>query len=353
MRQLEHCFTSTPPPHRCYDGREGIGLIIGYSNRMSSFLTHTIFIDGQAGTTGLQLAAWLGKHPRIRLLAVEERFRKDATHRAALMRSADAVALCLPDDAAKEAVDLAPDARFLDASTAHRVAKGWVYGLPELSPAQREALRGARRVANPGCYPTGFALSVRPLIEGGLLGADVPLRLHAVSGYSGGGKAMIAKYRAWDDPAWRTRPYALSLRHKHLPEMRRYTGTAWTPLFSPAVGHYHNGMVVQVGLFAGELGGAGARDVREVLAERYRGEPFVHVHDAIAEHGLEDGFLSPTGRNGSNHLDLFVFGHDAQVLIVSRYDNLGKGAAGAAVQNLNLMLGLPETLGLEESACPQ
>ena len=318
-----------------------------------SFLTHTIFIDGQAGTTGLQLAAWLERHPRIRLLAAQERFRKDAAHRAALMQDADAVALCLPDDAAKEAVRLAPEGRFLDASTAHRVAAGWVYGLPELAPAQREALRGARRVANPGCYPTGFALSVRPLIESGLLGPEVPLRLHAVSGYSGGGKALIAKYRACDDPAWGTRPYALSLRHKHLPEMRQHAGTAATPLFSPAVGHYHNGIVAQVGLFAGELGGAGAREVREVLAERYRGEPFVHVHDADAEDALEDGFLSPTGRNGSNHLDLFVFGHDTQVLIVSRYDNLGKGAAGAAVQNLNLMLGLPETSGLEEYACPQ
>lgn len=316
-------------------------------------MTHTIFIDGQAGTTGLQLAAWLEKHPRIRLLAVEERFRKDAAQRAALMQSADAVALCLPDNAAKEALRLAPQARFLDASTAHRVAEGWVYGLPELAPAQRQALRGARRVANPGCYPTGFALSVRPLIESGLLGADVPLRLHAVSGYSGGGRAMIANYRACDDPAWRTRPYALSLRHKHLPEMRRYAGTATTPLFSPAVGHYHNGLVVQVGLFADELGGAGASEVRGVLTDRYRGEPFVHVHDAGAADALDDGFLSPTGRNGSNHLDLFVFGHDAQVLIVSRYDNLGKGAAGAAVQNLNLMLGLPETLGLEEHACPQ
>lgn len=311
-------------------------------------MTNAVFIDGQAGTTGLQLGARLAKHPRIRLLAVEARFRKDAARRAALFRAADAVALCLPDDAAKEAVSLAPDARLLDASSAHRVADGWVYGLPELAPRQRDAIRGARRVANPGCYPTGFIVSVRPLIDTGLLRRDVPLRLHAVSGYSGGGKALIAKYRACDRPAWRARPYALGLDHKHVPEMRAYGGTAQAPLFSPAVGHYHSGMVVQVGLFASELDGASADDVRAVLAERYRDEPFIHVHDRESDHALDDGFLAPTGRNGTNHLDLFVFGHETQTLIVSRYDNLGKGAAGAAVQNLNLMLGLPETMGLED-----
>ena len=313
-------------------------------------MTHTVFIDGQAGTTGLQLAERLAKHPRIRLLAVEERLRKDAARRQALAQEADAVVLCLPDAAAAAAARLAPGARVLDASTAHRVADGWVYGLPELAPAQREAIAGAARVANPGCYPSGFVLSVRPLIDGGLLCADVPLRLHAVSGYSGGGKALIARYRACDRPALRARPYALTLRHKHLPEMRVYAGTEATPLFSPAVGHYHSGMLVQVGLFATELGGAGADDVHQVLAERYRGERFVHVQPRGGEDALDAGFLSPTGRNGTNHLDIFVFGHNEQTLIVSRYDNLGKGAAGAAVQNLNLMLGLPETMGLEDAA---
>ena len=310
-------------------------------------MTNAVFIDGGAGTTGLQLGARLANHPRIRLLPVDERSRKDAAQRAALFRAADAVVLCLPDAAAKEAVRLAPDARFLDASTAHRLANGWVYGLPELAPAaQRDAIRRAARVANPGCYPTGFIVSVRPLIDAGLLRRDVPLRLHAVSGYSGGGKAMIAKYRACDDPAWRARPYALDLDHKHVAEMRAYAGTAHAPIFSPSVAHYHSGMLVHVSLFASELGGAGARDVRAVLAARYRDEPFIHV--ACGRDALEDGFLSPTGRNGTNHLDLFVFGHETQTHIVSRYDNLGKGAAGAAVQNLNLMLGLPETMGLED-----
>lgn len=314
-------------------------------------MAHTVFIDGQAGTTGLQLAQRLAKHPRIHLLTVEEQLRKDAAHRQALAREADAVVLCLPDAAAKEIVRLAPRARFLDASTAHRVADGWVYGLPELVPTQREAIRGAARVTNPGCYPTGFVLSVRPLIDSGLLRAHVPLRLHAVSGYSGGGKAMIAQYLACDRPAMRTRPYALTLRHKHLPEMRVYAGTAAVPLFSPAVGHYHSGMLVQVGLFATELAGASAGDVHDVLVERYRRERFVHVQPRGGEDALDAGFLSPTGRNGTNHLDIFVFGHHEQTLIVSRYDNLGKGAAGAAVQNLNLMLDLPESMGLEDTEC--
>ena len=318
-------------------------------------MAHTVFIDGQAGTTGLQLAQRLAKHPHVRLLAVAERFRKDPARRRELARTADAAVLCLPDEAAREAVCAAPDARWLDASTAHRVADGWVYGLPELAPTQREAIRDAARVANPGCYPTGFLLSVRPLIDAGLLGADVPLRLHAVSGYSGGGKALIEKYRAGDPAEWRVRAYALDLQHKHLPEMRVYAGTEAAPLFSPFVGHYHSGMVAQVGLFASELGGAGAREVWQVLADRYQREPFVHVHPpawaSARESAPDDGFLSPTCRNGTNHLDLFVFGHREQALIVSRYDNLGKGAAGAAVQNLNLMLGLPETMGLEEIPC--
>lgn len=312
-------------------------------------MSATVFIDGQAGTTGLELAARLTDHPAIEVLAIEERLRKDPRRRRELIRQADATVLCLPDDAARQALELAPERRFLDASTAHRVASGWTYGLPELSPDNRNAIRAAERVANPGCYPTGFVLSVRPLIEAGLLDADVPLRLNAISGYSGGGKSLIAKYQSCDRPAWRTRPYGLGLTHKHLPEMRVYAKTNRAPIFAPSVGHYYSGMLVQVALFACELNkGADAAAVRRVLAERYAGEPFVHVLDAdAADAALDEGFLSPTVRNGSNHLDMMVFGHSEQLLIVSRYDNLGKGAAGAALQNLNLMLGLPETAGLD------
>ena len=306
-----------------------------------------VFIDGQAGTTGLEIAARLAGRRDVELLAIDEHLRKDDGARRELMRRADIVVLCLPDDAAKAAVALAPEARFLDASTAHRTSPGWTYGLPELGSSQREAIRTSARVANPGCYPTGFVLSVRPLIEAGLLDPALPLRLHAVSGYSGGGKSMIAKYESCDAPALRSRPYGFSLAHKHVPEMQCYAKTASAPLFAPSVGHYYRGMLVQVALFTRELSGdKKPADVWRVLADRYRDEPFVHVHDLHPEAALDDGFLSPTARNDSNHLDLMVFANDEQLLIVSRYDNLGKGAAGAAVQNLNLMLGLPETEGL-------
>lgn len=311
-------------------------------------MTHRVFIDGQAGTTGLELATRLSGHAGIEVLAIDERFRKDAARRRELFEEADVVALCLPDDAARDAVALAPHARFLDASTAHRTSQGWTYGLPELAPGQREAICTSARVSNPGCYPTGFVLSVRPLVEAGVIGPDLPLRLHAVSGYSGGGNRMIAQYQVCDRPELRSRAYGLGLVHKHVPEMQTYAKTDLAPLFAPSVGHYYRGMLVQVALFASELeGNAGPADVWHTLADRYRDEPFIHVHGLRPEAVLDDGFLSPTARNGTNHLDLMVFGNDEQLLIVSRYDNLGKGAAGAAVQNLNLMLGLTETTGLD------
>lgn len=281
------------------------------------------------------------------MLVIEEERRKDDSRRQALMRQADVVVLCLPDDAARRAVELAPGARFLDASTAHRVAADWVYGLPEIEPEQRGRIGDARRVSNPGCYPTGFVLAVRPLIEAGMLLARTPLKVNALSGYSGGGKSLIAKYRACDSEAMRTRPYGLALRHKHVPEMHRHSLTESAPLFVPEVGHFRQGMLVQVPFFARELAGARADAVRDVLSERYADEPFVHVHGfPVAEEALDAGFLSPTERNGSNDLDLMVFGHDEQVLVLARYDNLGKGASGAAVQNLNIMLGLPEATGV-------
>ena len=196
-------------------------------------MPYSVFIDGHAGTTGLELAARLSGHVGIESLAIEDRFRKDAGRRKELFEQADVVALCLPDDAAREAVELRPATRFLDASTAHRTSADWTYGLPELGPGQREAIRASARVANPGCYPTGFVLGIRPLVEAGLLSPDLPLRLHAVSGYSGGGKTLIAKYEACDAPALRSRPYGLTLAHKHVPEMHRYAKLDAAPLFSP------------------------------------------------------------------------------------------------------------------------
>ena len=309
---------------------------------------HKVFIDGQAGTTGLELAERLSARDDIELLTVPAAQRKDAACRASLHAAADVAILCLPDAAARAAAALAPAARYIDASTAHRVAPGWIYGLPELTASARGAIAKARRVANPGCYPTGFSLSVRPLIDAGLLAPETPLRVNAVSGYSGGGKALIAKHEACAaGPPWRTQAYALTLNHKHVPEMQRYAGTAAAPLFAPMVGHYFKGILTQVPLFRSELRrGATAADVQEALATRYAGEPFVKVLPLGEAPAGDDGFLDPTACNDTNRIELMVFGSEEHVLLCARFDNLGKGAAGAAVQNLNLMLGLPETTGL-------
>jgi N-acetyl-gamma-glutamyl-phosphate reductase len=313
-----------------------------------------VFIDGQAGTTGLEIAARLAPRSDIELLEIGAQLRKDLGRRAELLNSADLVVLCLPDDAAREAVALIenPRVKVLDASTAHRVAEGWTYGLPELTGEQRDAIRSAQRVSNPGCYPTGFVLSVRPLIEAGVLDAGLPLRVHAVSGYSGGGRAMIERYQAQPDGGERLRApraYGLSLAHKHVAEMQRYAGTVSRPLFAPMVGDYYKGMLVHVALFLRELRGIGsAADVHALLAERYAHEPCVDVLELNAPEALEEGaYLAPTAANDTNRIDVMVFGNDEHVLLVTRYDNLGKGASGAAVQNLNLMLGTDELTGLK------
>jgi N-acetyl-gamma-glutamyl-phosphate reductase len=310
-----------------------------------------IFIDGEAGTTGLQLAQRLTARQDLELLRIDPSKRKDSVARASMLASADIAVLCLPDDAAREAVKLAGDScRILDASTVHRTADGWVYGLPEMSRSQRQAIAGAEKVANPGCYPQGFILLTRPLIEADLLSASLPLRVHALSGYSGGGRPMIEAYEKFDSitrERWNSRPYALSLQHKHVPEMQRYAGCTKAPLFAPTVGNYYQGMLVQLPLFRSELNSpASPAEVRELLADRYADEPFIDVLPTGAESALEAGFLAPTACNNSNRIELMVFGHSEQMLLVARYDNLGKGAAGAAVQNLNLMMGVEETTGL-------
>ncbi len=310
-----------------------------------------IFIDGEAGTTGLQLAQRLAERQDLELLRIDPSERKDPQARARMLAAADIAVLCLPDDAAREAVALAADrCRILDASTAHRVAEGWVYGLPEMSRSQRETIASAEKVTNPGCYPQGFILLARPLIEANLLPESLPLRVHALSGYSGGGRPMIEAYECFDRATrerWNTRPYALNLQHKHVPEMQRYAGCASAPLFAPSVGNYHQGMLVQLPLFRSELNNHASADaIRETLADRYADEPFVHVLPTGAESALEEGFLAPTACNDSNRIELMVFGNSEQMLLVARLDNLGKGAAGAAVQNLNLMMGVDETTGL-------
>lgn len=266
------------------------------------------------------------------------------------MTAADVTVLCLPDAAVAEAVALAPaEARLLDASSVHRTDQAWVYGLPELGTVQRELVAGANRVSNPGCYPQGFILLLRPLLTMGLLSASRGRIYQAVSGYSGGGRNMIERYEAQPPgAAIATQSYALDLAHKHLPEMQAFTALSSPPLFMPSVGHYRQGMLGFVPLFASDFErSTSAQDIAELLASHYRDEPFVRVHRSADPDPRESGFLDPTAMNDSNEIELMVFGNEQQYLLCARYDNLGKGAAGAAVQNLNLMLGRSETTGLK------
>jgi len=311
----------------------------------------TVFIDGQAGTTGLEIAERLSTRDDLHVLTIDPAQRKDLSARQQLLQSADVAILCLPDEAARESVTLAAgQTRLLDASTAHRVDPEWTYGLAELNADQPAKITQAQYVSNPGCYPQGFILLIRPLIEAGVLSVDVPLRCHALSGYSGGGRQMVETYQGFDAAqaeALNTRDYALHLNHKHVPEMQYYSGTRARPLFNPMVANYLKGMLVHVPLFCEqELNGTSARELHAILAERYRGQDFVHVRPFEEQPTLDGGFLEPTSLNNTNDLELLVFGNDEQVLLVARYDNLGKGASGAAVQNLNLMLNIDQTKGL-------
>jgi N-acetyl-gamma-glutamyl-phosphate reductase len=305
--------------------------------------TKTVFIDGEAGTTGLQIADRLAGVAGIAVKSIDPAKRKDNAARAAMMRDVDAVVLCLPDDAAKEAVALADSLgkeapKIVDASTAHRVAKGWTYGFAELDSKQADAIRSATRVANPGCYPTGAIALLRPLIAAGLMPVDFPVTINAVSGYSGGGKSMIESYEvAKTAPVFEL--YALGLEHKHVPELMAYTGLTRRPIFVPSVGNFKQGMLVSIPLHLDLLPGKPSlAKLETVLADYYAASTLVSVIDnAVAQSRLE-----PEALNNSDKLELFAFGSEKQRhgVLVARLDNLGKGAAGAAVQNLKLMLEL-------------
>ena len=311
-----------------------------------------VFIDGEAGTTGLEIRQRLTGRRDLEVVSIDEARRKDVEARRDLINSADAVILCLPDDAAREAVSLVESnsVRVIDASTAHRTAPGWVYGLPEMAGGQRARIEAGKRISNPGCWPTGFIALVRPLVEAGILPADHPTSVHGVSGYSGGGKSMIAEFEDPTAPSHTKAPYriyALGLEHKHLPEMQQHAGLARRPLFTPAVGRYFKGMLVEVPLPLADLpGSASLKQVHERLAAAYAGERFIEVASLAGAAALST--LDPEGLNGTNLMRLYVFGNEraGQARLVALLDNLGKGASGAAVQNLNLALGLPEDSGL-------
>ena len=323
----------------------------GFASR--GYMTFKIFIDGRHGTTGLKIDERLQGRSGIEILAIPEAQRKDAAVKGELVNAADVVFLCLPDVAARETVALlAPDnrrTRILDASTAHRTHPDWAYGLPELSAGQRARVTAAQKVAVPGCHATGFNLIMHPLVKSGVAPVDYPASCHSITGYSGGGKEMIADYaaRGSEEQMKSPRQYALGQSHKHLPEMQAVSGLEFAPIFNPIVGPFAQGMVVTVPLHPRLLKGhPDALAIHALLADWYAGQTFVRVMPLDASAALDKGFLPATACNDTNRAEIFVFGHADQVVVCARFDNLGKGASGAALQCMNLMLGLDEATGL-------
>ncbi len=315
-------------------------------------MAFTVFVDGQEGTTGLRIHEYLAARKDVEVLRIAADRRKDSAERARLLNAADVAFLCLPDAASREAAALITNPRtcLIDASTAHRTVPGWVFGLPELAPEQRDAIRASKRIANPGCHASAFILLMRPLVDAGLVPAALAVNATSITGYSGGGKKMIEQYQAaaasGAEPALTSpRPYALTLTHKHLPEMMAHTGLTAAPIFMPMVGNFYKGLAVTVPLHLKALGTT-PEAVHVALAARYARERFVRVMPLRDPGTLEIGFFDVQACNDTNRVDIFVFANDSQVILAARLDNLGKGASGAAVQTMNVHLGVDESLGL-------
>jgi len=313
-------------------------------------MTYAVFVDGQEGTTGLRIHEYLAARQDVEVLRIDADKRKDPAERARLLNAADVAFLCLPDAASREAAAMIsnPKTCLIDASTAHRTVPGWAFGLPELCKGQRDAIRVAKRIANPGCHASAFILALRPLVDAGLLAPEALVSATSITGYSGGGKGMIGEYEAGGNTKLLSpRPYAMGLAHKHLPEMMAHTGLKSAPVFMPIVGNFYKGLAVTVPLHLSQLrAGTQAEHVQQALAAHYEGERFIRVMPLRDADTLAGGFFDVQGCNDTNRVDLFVFGSETQILVMARLDNLGKGASGAAVQAMNVHLGLEESLGL-------
>ena len=312
-------------------------------------MTIKVFVDGQEGTTGLRIHEYLAARADIEVLRIAADKRKDGAERARLLNAADVAYLCLPDAASREAAAMVDNPRtcLIDASTAHRTVPGWAYGLPELAPGQRDAIRASKRISNPGCHASAFVLLLRPLVDAGLVPAQAVVTATSITGYSGGGKKMIEQYQALPtEPALTSpRPYGLTLAHKHLPEMAAHTGLAQAPVFQPIVANFYKGLSVSVPLSLKALGTT-ADALQGAFEAHYAGERFIRVMPLRDAATLEAGFFDVQACNDTNRVDIFVFASDTQAVLMARLDNLGKGASGAAVQAMNVHLGLDEALGL-------
>jgi N-acetyl-gamma-glutamyl-phosphate reductase len=312
----------------------------------------TVYVDGQHGTTGLEIINRLEARNDVELIRIPHEKRREASERKKLLNEADLVFLCLPDEAVRDSVSLIknPKTKIIDASTAHRTAEDWVYGLPEIS-GQREKIFKSRRISNPGCYATGFILMFRPLIEGKAVSPSYPVVIYSITGYSGGGKGMISEFENVDPENLQEiicRPKNLQMGHKHLPEMQKLALIEKPPHFLPIVGRFYKGMLVFLPVFTENCPkGICGKRIHQILTDYYADEQFVNVMDLNNDEKLNEGFLSPLGCNDTNRVEIFVYENKEQTLIVARLDNLGKGASGAAVQNMNILFGFKESLGLE------